>query len=89
MMQERQAMVFLDGARGIYIPNAFIRGFNLDLWNIRKDDYKELLDVEHKHYWDAWDELLDRAYHVDESGIKWTLEQDDNLYAIKGDSIHA
>lgn len=77
----RRKMTLLDGARGIYIPNAFIRGFNLHHWNIRKDDYQELLNVDHEHYWDAWQELLEKAYCI-ENGIKWTLEQDDSLFAV-------
>lgn len=77
-----KSMLLLDGSRGIYIPYIFASGFNLESWNIAIENYQELLDPEHEDYWDAWDDLLAEAFHIDKEGNRWKLYQDDSLFAI-------
>lgn len=66
---------------GIYIPAKFYKDFNLEGWHIKPEDFKELENVDSLEYWQAWDDLLNDAYYLDENGL-WRLEQDDgSLFA--------
>lgn len=79
-----------DGARGQYMPQV---AFDLEAKGWNRDDQNFLLsrqDVgiletgpEHYEYWDLWDEILNDAVYVDESGDEWRLvQQDGDLFAI-------
>lgn len=74
--------LLLSDIRGVYIPRDFVQNFDLDKWHI-KEDYQEVLSsLDNERYWDAWTQLLDNAYFVDESGKKWQLWQDGDLWAV-------
>ncbi len=74
----------LDGARGIYIPQAFIECYG-DWKGITKEN-KAILETgpDHEHYWETWDEVLLDAYFINDNG-KWTLHQDGDLFIIHED----
>lgn len=80
-MIERECLI--DGSRGIYIPNSFYKNFDFSVWGLNKNDFSELSDVENEHYWDAWDDVLDKAKYKDGDGNLWVLDQDDSLFAVK------
>ena len=75
-----QVEILLNSSHGIHIPELFIKNFDMEQWNINKNDYIDL-DVDNELYWDLWQEILDNAYYVLNSK-KWYLLQDGDLFAI-------
>jgi hypothetical protein len=73
--------LLLSEERGIYIPNNFYSEFDFTRWNLDKDEYTVLNDIENEYYWDAWDTLLNNAY-CEHDGVTWRLEQDGDLLAV-------
>lgn len=73
----------LDGARGVYLPQAFVKGFDMTAWNVKAEDADTLIQEgpDGEHYWEAWDAVLDDAHLTDEKGRTWRLEQDGDLFA--------
>lgn len=82
MEQKIERKLLIDGNRGIHIPNNFYRNFDFEAWSLEFEKYADLASVDNEHYWEAWDELLAEASYVDESGKIWSLEQDDDLFAV-------
>lgn len=80
------AEILLGDYRGVYIPQHFAEGFKIGEggWQgIDADDLETLEEgPEAEYYWEAWDSVLNKAYFVDENGLKWTLMQDGDLWAI-------
>ena len=76
--------LLIDGNRGIYIPQNFYNNFDFHSWCLKREDFKELASLDNEHYWDAWDDLLNQAKHIDDEGKTWYLEQDDDLFAVNG-----
>jgi hypothetical protein len=75
--------LLLDENRGIHIPKKFIQNFEPKDWNVNKSYAKILLEgPDNDRYWDVWDVVLREAIHTDKNGVKWTLEQDGDLWAI-------
>lgn len=74
--------LLIDCNRGIYIPNTFYKNFDFGAWGLDRNDYKDLCNVESPHYWEAWDDLISAAKHIDDEGLVWNLEQDDDLFAV-------
>jgi len=77
--------LLLDECRGTYIPRDFVTEFYLDQWSgISEDDIETCKDPESDGYWDAWNDILDNAVHI-ESGNR--LYQDGSLWAINYERI--
>lgn len=71
--------LLIDGSRGIYVPNSFVRRFDTARWGISPEDATTLLDdVGARHYWDVWDHVLNTAQYIDELDVVWYLHQDEN-----------
>lgn len=75
----------LDGARGIYIPQAWAQLYNppaaaatdtdlMESWKLLQDD-----GPDHDLYWDAWDDVMN-AYTLDADGF--TLYQNGDLFML-------
>ena len=80
--EPKAIMCLLDGARGIYIPQAFVTCYDPIAWHVSADDVAILeAGPDHEDYWEAWDDVLREAYYDDERG-HWTLEQDGDLFAV-------
>ena len=74
--------LLLSDARGVYIPRDFCQNFDLCQWHI-KEDYQDILsNPNNEFYWDHWDVVCSIAYFVDESGNKWILLQEGDLWAV-------
>ena len=69
--------------QGIFIPQSFINNYS-SVWTGIDPADRTILEhgVEHPEYWDAWNDVLDRAYLMDTEGNKWFLYQDGDLWAI-------
>ena len=82
------AEMFLDGARGIYLPQNFaeivkrerVEGVSEEQWAILE------AGPEHEWYWEAWDKVLNSAVLTNPSGEKFTLHQDGDLWLIPEDA---
>lgn len=73
--------LLLDSSRGIYIPLAFVRDFDLSKWQgITQEAITECSNVENDDYWEAWASILDYATFTD-NGYIWRLMQDGDLWA--------
>lgn len=71
----------VDGSRGIYVPKNFAERFNG--WNVRPEDVEILLaGPDHADYWETWDDVLRYASYTDDSGRRFTLWQDGDLFAV-------
>jgi hypothetical protein len=75
--------LLLDECRGVYIPKVFAEDFELGSWHLTEADVEDLRDgPESEWYWEAWDEVMARAYHLDANGNRWFLYQDGSLFAM-------
>ena len=82
---EDKIQLLLSDARGIYIPRDAM-DLELFLPSIDLGDIKTLKDgPDNDDYWDVWDYVTDMAYAIDKDGVKWTLYQDGDLWAIRED----
>ena len=74
--------ILMSDNRGVYIPRDFAEGF--DGWSGINIEDLEILkkgpDVD--WYWEAWDNVLNDAFHNDKDGFTWRLYQDGDLFAI-------
>ena len=74
--------LLLDGARGCYIPKSFVEDFDLTKWQgVDPGDITICQDTDHEQYWDAWQDILDKATFT-ENGNTWHLYQDGDLWAF-------
>lgn len=74
--------LLVDGSRGIYVPQAFVEGFDLSLWNGIRDEDIETIKAgpEHEWYWEAWNDILSSAEYSHD-GHTYRLYQDGDLWA--------
>lgn len=77
--------LLITDAQGVYIPQLFCENFNLKEFGLKKSD--SAVDIclggaDEESYWDAWDEILRNAKHIDKYGCEWFLEQDGDLFLV-------
>ena len=85
---EEKTVVLIDGQYGVYIPQMFAKSYIEDKrWiGMEEGDIKVLLiGPDGPEYWDAWDQVMDKAHYVDKDGRDWKLWQDGDLFAYTGD----
>ena len=83
---EDTMLLLIDDHHGVYVPYVFQSEFKHDVWQGISDvDWQDITDSDNEHYWDAWEDILINAVHVDEDGHKWTLHQDGDLWAVRED----
>ena len=77
--------LLLSDARGTHIPQNFAESFDLTAWHVKPEDAAILLAGDdydtNPLYWDAWQDVLDRAYFIDPQGNRYHLYQDGDLWA--------
>lgn len=72
---EENAVCLLDNHRGIYIPQNFAEGFDMEAWHVEEEDAKILqAGPEQEYYWDTWDSVTSSAYLLQDSKT-WRLHQ--------------
>jgi hypothetical protein len=85
-----EAMLYADGARGIYIPQYFAESIQRDAVTGVKPEALDMLagDPDQDWYWETWNDVLDNAVVTDKStGIVYHLYQDGDLWLIPDDMI--
>ena len=76
--------LLIDGIAGIYVPRNFYLGFYFKQWGLKKEEFEALSSPDNEEYWEAWEDLLAAAYHIDDEGHGWYLVMDDgDLFAEK------
>ena len=72
----------LDSARGTYIPRDFVETFDVTKWGMIPELWavQTCVNPDDECYWDAWNEILDRAEYR-EGGNVWHLHHDGDLFA--------
>ena len=81
---ENTKVLLVDGSTGIYGAKCFIEKYDRKEWHILLDDAEILKDIDHKDYWEVWDDVMTYAY-FEEDGHRWTLYQDGDLWAVRDD----
>ena len=76
--------LLLSDARGIYIPRDFVQDFDLQAWGIDPESWaaQTCQNPDAEGYWDAWNDITDKAQFTDAHGDTFTLYQDGDLWAI-------
>lgn len=77
--------LMIDEVWGVNIPARFYENFEFKEWGLNHDDYVNLADQYQENYWEAWEDLLVKATHVDEHGKIWQLEESEGLWAVRED----
>lgn len=80
--------ILLSDNRGVFIPQDFVRNYDVTLWGFDEND-DDILTLREGpeaewHYWEAWESILTRAKHTDPDGNVWLLSQDGDLFAYCG-----
>ena len=77
--------LLIDGHHGIYIPQLFCQFYADRFKGIDKEDIDEIMKGSNNEwYWEAWDNILNSAYIV-QDGKKYFLYQDMDLFLIVED----
>lgn len=76
----------LNGAYGIYVPQAFAENCDPSEWGISGEDAAVLrAGPDHEWYWETWDRVLCNARRTDKDGCDWILDQDGDLFTLPVD----
>ena len=79
-----ESYCIVDGCHGIYVPQNFAKRHDMASWHVAQDDVDILLSgPDNEFYWETWDDVLRDAYYVDGVGLRFTLEQDGDLFAVR------
>jgi hypothetical protein len=81
------AILLADGHHGIYIPQIIaldIIECRLKVKNFKdiKWELGELGNPDNESYWDAWNQLMDKAIFLNKFGKEYYLHQEDDLWAV-------
>jgi hypothetical protein len=78
--------ILLSDNRGVFIPQDFVRNYDVTLWGFDENDddiltLREGPDAE--WYWEAWESVLTRAVYIrgTDGEQRWKLSQDGDLFA--------
>ena len=80
---------FLDGARGVYIPQNFAEIIIRDAVSGVSDEDWKILEAgpDHEWYWETWDGVMNNAVITDSDDEKYVLYQDSDLWLIPKDAL--
>ena len=85
-MSKPEMMLWLDGARGQYIPRDFAQSFanrSKNVVGIGEVTWSILESgPDHEYYWPAWFEVLDHAFVIDNDGIRYSVYQDGDCWLV-------
>ena len=78
----------VNGAHGIYVPQAFVEAYTHNVWGIADADAEILrAGPDHELYWETWDSVLQSARYTSDDGRIYSLYQDGDLFAIAYDAL--
>lgn len=76
--------LLIDEHHGIYVPYLFCCYYANQFQGIDPEDIETCMNPENEWYWEAWENILDSAYLV-QDGKKYFLYQDMDLFLIEED----
>ena len=86
----KQAILFADSARGVYIPQHFAESHSADHWQGMDSADLDILKAgpDHESYWDAWCDVLDNAETTNggklyQDGDLWVYWPEDAIDALQ------
>lgn len=87
MKRQAKQMLWLDSARGIYIPRDFAQMFvdrDKSVTGVSAEDW-EILECgpDHELYWDTWDDVLNNAVVTEADGTKYIVHQDGDCWLVE------
>ncbi len=78
-----EPILFLDDHRGIYIPRDFAACVKREcVTGVDDDTWSTLENPDHEWYWEAWQDVCDRAIVTDEKGNTYNVYQDGACWLI-------
>jgi len=87
-MKRPEPILFLNDARGVYIPRDFATSWDSEERKRRvayvADEEWVILESgsDHRYYWDVWLNVCDNAVVTDDNGIKYHVYQDGDCWLI-------
>jgi hypothetical protein len=86
MTRKPEPLLWLNDARGVYIPRDFATSFAdraKTVAGVSGDDW-EILEAgpEHELYWDTWNDVEQNAVVTDDKGHKFRIHQDGDCWLI-------
>ena len=88
MSEKPEPLLWLNDARGIYLPRDFAQSFGDDLRmkavaNVSDEDWAILeAGPDHENYWDTWCEVEQKARVTMPDGIEYGVYQDGDCWLI-------
>ena len=86
---KNQPEILLNDTHGIYIPQLWatdVTEADCAKLNVDWDDVQTVqAGPDHEWYWEAWASIEQSCEMTDDQGIKWTLYQNGDLWAIPSD----
>ena len=88
MSEKPEKQLWLNDARGVYIPRDFAKSFDdrkVRVRGVSDEDWAILdegPDALENPYWETWDDVLNNAVIKDDNGVEFTLYQDGDLWLI-------
>ena len=87
MTRQAKQLLWLDEARGVYIPRDFALCFidrDKAVTGVDPDDWAILEACpEHELYWDTWQDVCDNAKVTETDSTVYTLWQDGTLWLVE------
>lgn len=84
-MKKSGVSLLLSDACGVFIPQIFCYDCVMDEWGLDPESWAVktcLAGPETDGYWDAWEEILNKAVLITADGCKYYLHQDGDLWAL-------
>ena len=78
-------MLLCADSYGVYVPETFSKRFDPAKWGFQESDWAwETISSgpDTDGYWDAWNDILNKASYKDDKGRVWSLHQDGDLWAV-------
>ena len=86
MTTRPEPLLWLNDARGVYIPRDFANCFvdrAKHVAHVTDEDWSILkAGPDHDYYWETWDIILQNAIVTDDNGISYRLDQNGDLWLI-------
>ena len=80
----RDAILYASDARGVYIPQYFAESIKRDcVEGVSVEEWATLESgPDHERYWDTWNDVEQSAIVTDNTGKRFTLYQDGDLWFL-------
>lgn len=85
-MSKPDMLLWLNDARGVYLPQDFAGSFANRAKSVTGVDDKTwtILDAgpEHEQYWEAWEDVCNNAVITNDDGVEYFIHQDGDCWLV-------